>query len=166
MSGLVIVGELTMPFGVLGWVKVRSFTDPPENILRYTPWMLESRGEQRLVDVVEGRPHAGTVVVRIEGFSNRDEALSLRGSTVMVPRDVFPRAPQGSFYWADLMGLRVETSEGIELGRVAGLMETGANDVLEVKGDRDRLIPFVMGHYVKDVRLDEGLLIVDWDPEF
>ncbi|NDE35614.1 MAG: 16S rRNA processing protein RimM [Gammaproteobacteria bacterium] len=119
-----------------------------------------------MVDVVEGRPHAGTVVVRIEGFSNRDEALSLRGSKVMVPRDVFPRAPQGSFYWADLMGLRVETSEGIELGRVAGLMETGANDVLEVKGDRDRLIPFVMDQYVKDVRLDEGLLIVDWDPEF
>jgi 16S rRNA processing protein RimM len=85
---------------------------------------------------------------------------------VTVPREVFPRAPKGHYYWADLIGLKVYTVDAVDLGVVTGVLETGANDVLEVKGDRERLIPFVMGPYVKEVDLDAGRMTVDWDPEF
>ena len=72
----------------------------------------------------------------------------------------------GRYYWADLVGLEVLTESGQSLGQVHGLLETGANDVLDVRGDRDRLIPFVQGQYVKKVCLDSGRLVVDWDPDF
>jgi 16S rRNA processing protein RimM len=72
----------------------------------------------------------------------------------------------GKYYWADLVGLRVVTQSGVELGRVSNLMETGANDVLVVKGDRDRLIPMVMGDYIKNIDLESGQITAEWDPDF
>ncbi len=166
MSGDVLVGEIVAPFGVRGWVKIRSFTDPPENILKYVPWTINHGAKDTSVVVLEGRVQGGAVVARLEGVEDRDQAIALRGAKVTVPRAVFPRAPKGHFYWADLIGLRVFTVDQIDLGLVHGLLETGANDVLEVRGDRERLIPFVMGPYVKDVDLDAGRITVDWDPDF
>ncbi|MEY4685489.1 MAG: ribosome maturation factor RimM [Pseudomonadota bacterium] len=166
MSGNVLVGEIVAPFGVKGWVKVRSFTDPPANILKYVPWTLTQGEREQPVVVLEGRLQGTVVAARLEGVEDRDQAIALRGMKVTVPRGVFPRAPKGHYYWADLVGLRVYTVDAIDLGVVTGLLETGANDVLEVKGDRERLIPFVMGPYVKEVDLDAGRITVDWDPEF
>ena len=166
MSRDVLVGEITAPFGVKGWVKVRSFTDPPANILKYVPWTLSNGKGDHVGKVIEGRPQGTSVVVRFEGIEDRDQAIGLRGMQVTVPRDVFPRAPKGHYYWADLVGLRVFTTAEMDLGLVTGLLETGANDVLAVQGDRERLIPFVMGPYIKEVDLDAGRMTVDWDPEF
>lgn len=166
MAKLVMVGEIAGPYGVQGWVKVRSHTDPPQNILKYTPWLLESAGGSQLVEVAEGRRQGSAVVARIATVDDRDQAAGLRGSRILVPRECFPKPPAGSYYWADLVGLEVYTLAGVGLGKIAGLLETGANDVLEVKGERDRLIPFVMGHYVRSVNLEEGRMTVDWDPEF
>lgn len=166
MAKLVMVGEIAGPYGVQGWVKVRSHTDPPQNILKYTPWLLESAGGSQLVEVAEGRRQGSAVVARIATVDDRDQAAGLRGSRILVPRECFPKPPAGSYYWADLVGLEVYTLAGVGLGKITGLLETGANDVLEVKGERDRLIPFVMGHYVRSVNLEEGRMTVDWDPEF
>ena len=166
MSGNVVVGEIVAPFGVKGWVKVRSFTDPPANILKYVPWTLLLGEREQPVVVLEGRLQGTVVAARLEGVEDRDQAIALRGMKVTVPREAFPRAPKGHYYWADLIGLKVYTVDAVDLGVVTGLLETGANDVLEVKGDRERLIPFVMGPYVKEVDLDAGRMTVDWDPDF
>ena len=166
MSGSVLVGEIVAPFGVKGWVKVRSFTDPPANILKYVPWTLMHGERAQPVVVLEGRLQGTVVAVCLEGVEDRDQAIALRGMKVTVPREVFPRAPKGRYYWADLVGLHVYTVDAVDLGVVTGLLETGANDVLEVKGDRERLIPFVIGPYVKEVDLDAGRITVDWDPDF
>lgn len=166
MSGNVLVGEIVAPFGVKGWVKVRSFTDPPANILKYVPWTLTTGEREQPVVVLEGRLQGTVVAARLEGVDDRDQAIALRGMKVTVPREVFPRPPKGHYYWADLVGLKVYTVDAVDLGIVTGLLETGANDVLEVKGDRERLIPFVIGPYVKEVDLDAGRMTVDWDPEF
>lgn len=165
MAKLVTVGEIAGPFGVQGWVRVRSYTDPPQNILKYTPWMLESGGHHRQVEIAEGRRQGAAVVARIATIDDREQAAGLRGSRILVGRDCFPKAPAGAYYWTDLIGLEVCTPAGVSLGKVTGLLETGANDVLEVKGERDRLIPFVIGHYVRSVSLEQGRMIVDWDPE-
>lgn len=166
MSSSVLVGEIVGAFGVLGWVKVRSYTDPAVNILDYGPWDLNVGGLSRTVKLVEGRAQAGAVVARLEGVGDRDQALALKGSQIMVDRDRFPKPPAGSYYWADLLGLEVVNTQGVLLGSVTGLLETGANDVLEVRGDRDRLIPFVLDRYIQDVDLDQKRILVDWDPEF
>ena len=163
---MVTVGQIAGPFGVLGWVKVRSHTDPPKNILKYAPWVLKGLDRSEPVEVLEGRPQGREVVARLEGVTNRDEALALKGLMIAVPRAAFPRAREGTYYWADLVGLAVYTPNGLKLGQVRSLMETGANDVLDVRGDRDRLIPFVLGDYVKEVDLDQGRMVVDWDPDF
>lgn len=168
MSGRILVGEITAPFGVRGWVKVRSFTDPPQNLLDYRPWYLEGPAglEGAEVSLLDGRLQGAGLVALIKGVEDRDQALTLRGHKISVPRDVFPEPLPGIFYWADLVGLRVANVQGQELGRVTGLLETGANDVLVVKAERERLIPFVVGEYVKTVDLEAGFLEVDWDPEF
>lgn len=166
MPKLVTVGEVAGPYGVQGWVRLRSYTDPPQNILKYTPWTLESASGSRLVELAEGRRQGVAVVARIVSVDDREQAAGLRGSKILVDRKCFPSPPAGSYYWADLVGLEVYTLDGVGLGNVAGLLETGANDVLEVEGERDRLIPFVMDHYVRSVNLEEGRITVDWDPEF
>jgi len=166
VSSLVEVGEIVGAFGVLGWVKIRSFTDPPANILKYIPWALGSSEAPRSARLVEGRPQGAAVVARLEGVEDRDQAIALKGTRILVPRQCFPEASPGTYYWADLIGLDVVTVAGVALGKVRGLLETGANDVLDVKGERDRLIPFVVGEFVKNVDLAESRITVDWDPEF
>lgn len=166
MSRRVVVGKIVGAFGLLGWVKIKSFTDPGTNILAYRPWTLEAGDVPRTIRVIKGRAQGAVVVASLEGVENRDQAAALTGMQIAVPRESFPRPAKGEFYWADLVGLEVLTTTGRALGKISGLLETGANDVLEVKGDRERLIPFVVGEFVKEVNLGEGRLVVDWDPDF
>lgn len=158
----IVVGKILGAFGVRGWVKVQSYTDPPENLLKYTPWSISGKS----CEVLSGQPHGNVFVVRLKGIEQREDAAALQSQTITVPRDRFPPPAPGEYYWADLVGLEARTTAGMSLGKITGLMATGANDVLEVQGERERLIPFVMGEYVKEVRLEEGVLIVDWDPDF
>lgn len=166
MSKPVVVGEVVGAFGVQGWVKVRSFTDPAGNILGYRPWIISRGAESKIMQAVSGRMQGSVVVAKFDGVEDRDQAQALKGARVAVPRECFPAASRGEYYWVDLVGLEVLTTGGRSLGTVKDLVETGANDVLAVKGDRERLIPFVAGQFVKEVNLEEGRLVVDWDPDF
>jgi 16S rRNA processing protein RimM len=162
----IVVGTVLGPFGVRGWLKIQSHTDPPENILRYSPWLVSEEGSSHERKVLDGRRHGSGVVARVEGIIDRDQAALLQGAEISVPRYLLPPLRRGQYYWADLIGLDVRSPNGMLFGRVASMLETGANDVLEVRGDRERLIPFVIGEFVKEVRLDEGVIIVDWEPDF
>lgn len=167
MSRQVIVGEILGAFGVRGWIKIKSHTHPPENILKYSPWRIAGNGGSKDYKLVEGKRHGeDAVIARLDGISDRDQALLLQRHTIAVSRESFSPPGPGEYYWADLIGLEVRTLGGAVLGKVVGMMETGANDVMEVRGDRERLIPFVVGAFVKEVRIDEGWLSVDWDPDF
>jgi 16S rRNA processing protein RimM len=162
----VVVGEVAGAFGVKGWVKIHSHTDPPSNILNYHPWTLVSEVESRPVRVLAGRVHGGAVVAQLEGVEDRDQAVRLRYARITVPRECFPPPEPGHYYWSDLVGLKVRTVSGTDLGEVREMMATGANDVMIVYGERERLIPFVPGEYVKTVDLEEKSVTVDWDPDF
>jgi 16S rRNA processing protein RimM len=162
----VILGKVGGLYGVRGWVRLWSFTDPVENLLDYREVELGREGAWRAARLVEGRRQGQALVARFEGCSDRDQAALLLGAELAVKRDRLPEAGAGEYYWADLVGLKVVTTEGVELGRVEHMMATGANDVLVVKGDRERLLPFLPGRFVNEVDLDGGRIIVDWDPEF
>ncbi|MCF7966567.1 MAG: ribosome maturation factor RimM [Methylobacter tundripaludum] len=162
----VSVGKISGVFGVKGWVKVFSFTDPRENILTYSPWFLIKGDEIKVVDVIDGQLQGKTIVAQLDGVNDRDQAAGLMGWDVFITRDQLPKAAKGEYYWSELIGLAVETIDGVQLGIVDSLLETGANDVVIVHGDRERVIPFLQGQTIINVDLDAGRLIVDWDPEF
>ena len=165
---LVVLGRISGLYGVRGWVKVFSHTEPRERIVQYSPWQVRlggPSGEWRSMVVAEGRRHGKGVIVRLEGIDDRDVAARLMEAEIAIHRDQLPELEPGDYYWTDLQGLEVVNREGVTLGRVDHLFETGANDVLVVLGERERLIPYT-DDTVLGVDLEAGRIEVDWDPEF
>lgn len=165
-DNFVVVGKITMPYGIKGWVKIFSYTDPADNILRYQPWQICRQGQCQRVNVKEGRLHGKYIVAQLEQVPDRNAAERMRGMEISVARDQFADAVDGEYYWVDLQGLEVITVSGESLGKVESVMETGANDVLVVHGERERLIPYVMDEVVREVNLEQGKILVDWDADF
>lgn len=164
---LITVGRLHGAFGVRGEVKLESFTDPAPAIARYQPWILrDARGDARSVAGVRVRVGGKGLVATVPGIGDRDGAEALRGFEVLVPRSALPPPAPGEYYWVDLEGLRVVNLEGVAFGTVSHLFDTGANLVLVVIGERERMIPFVQPQYVQAVDFEAGLIRVDWDAEF
>ncbi|MES9940579.1 MAG: ribosome maturation factor RimM [Candidatus Thiodiazotropha sp. 6PLUC2] len=163
---MIIMGRVSGLFGVRGWVKIYSFTSPKEGILGYKVWYLKRQGEWQEFKVAAGHPQGKGIVAQIEGYDDRDRSVELVESEIAIRRTQLPALPAGEYYWTDLVGLLVYTLDGVELGRVSHLFETGANDVLVVKGDRERLIPYTVGQAVQEIDLQAGRMTVDWDPDF
>lgn len=174
-SNLVDVGRITSVFGIKGWVKVLSDTEPPANIGTYSPWWLKTRHGVKAVEIDELQPHGKGFVAHIVGIDDRDAAEAFARVTISVERDQLPNLSADEYYWHQLEGLSVYSCfDGGEqlLGKVSHLMETGANDVLVVApceaslDDHERLVPWVPGQFVKLVDLEAGKILVDWDPAF
>jgi len=168
-----VVGKIVGAYGVRGWVKVHSFTDPKENIFDYQPWYLKTDQGWVPVKLTTGRPQGKGLVAQLDGETDRTRAEArFLGREIAIARSGLPQLEQGDYYWRDLIGLRVRTTEGVDLGKVTSLMETGANDVLVVRGDnhsldrQERLIPWVPDEFVTEVNSADGFMVVDWDPEF
>ena len=163
---IVVLGRLSGLYGVQGWLKVYSDTEPREGIIKYPRWWVKQQGSWRQIRVEQGRRHGKGVVVKLEGIDDRDAAAKLLNAEVAVDRSELPDTAPGEFYWTDLEGLTVVCVDGTELGRVDHLIETGANDVLVVTGERERLIPYIPEQVIKQIDLEQGRMVVDWDPEF
>ncbi len=167
-----VIGRITSVFGVKGWLKVYSYTDPKEGILSYRNWTLDLDGRRIPARLEEGRRQGQGIVVRLKGVDDRDVALTYCGAEVRVDTDALPELPDGEFYWFQLEGLDVFTVEGECLGKVHHLIETGSNDVLVVQptresiDQRERLIPYLPDQVVREVALAGSRMVVDWDPEF
>lgn len=160
----VALGFISAVHGIKGWVKVHSWTRPMEAILNYQPWLLGE--EQKPVNIVDGRRQGKGLAALLPDMHDREQAMSLVGQQISVNRDQLPATEEDEYYWADLEGLEVHTLSGEILGRVERLMETGANDVLVIKGQREHLVPFVQGQYVTNIDLTNRRMVVDWDADF
>lgn len=167
----VTVGRITTVHGVRGWVKVHSFTEPEDNIVSYRHWWLKMPEGWLQLEIDQHRGSAKGLLVHLKGVDDRDVARLYCQRDIVVEKAEMPELAAGEYYWHQLEGLSVVTTEGVRLGRVDKLMETGANDVLVVVGDADsldrqeRLIPYVE-QFVLDVDLNARQIEVDWDPEF
>ena len=161
---LVPLGHISGVHGIQGWVKIHSLTEPREAIFDYQPWLLGESLEE--VRVSQGKKHGSRLIALLENTENREGAEALVNKPIAVYRDQFPDLPSGEYYWTDLLGLKVCLEDGRELGRIEQMLATGANDVMVVKGERERLIPFIREQHVKQVDLDAGIVTVDWDPDF
>lgn len=162
MPGTVELGRIVGVFGVRGWIRLRSHTAPPEGILRYRRWHIAGREWQ----VADGHPQGDTIVAGLKGLDDRDAALALRGATVEVARSALPKPKKGEFYWTDVLGSEVVSTGGATLGTLDSVTSNGAQDVMVVKGDVERLIPFVIGPIVQHVDPAAKQIVVEWDPEW
>lgn len=163
---LISLGKISGVFGVKGWVKVHSYTDPREKIVEYGHWLIKHQGQWQAVELQQGKRQGKTVIAKIVGLDDRNEAELYRGDEIAIYPSQLDTLDENEYYWHQLTGLKVVTTEGVELGLVHHLLETGANDVLVVQGERERLVPFTVGHTVTDVDLEGQVITVDWDPEF
>ncbi|HUP92450.1 MAG TPA: ribosome maturation factor RimM [Solimonas sp.] len=172
----VTLGRVAGVYGIKGWVKVVSYTRPLENILEYAPWHLvlpEGRpGKGFETEVVEGRAHGRGIVAQLrnaagQAIDDRDEAAALMGCEIQIEREQLPALPEGQHYWIDLIGLKVENEQGVALGRIRDMTSNGAQDVMVVQdGDTERMIPFVPGPIVKQVDVQAGRVVCDWQADY
>jgi 16S rRNA processing protein RimM len=171
----VVMGRIGAPYGIKGWVKLISFTEPTENLLDYPHfWIAEGTGsgtELRKIEIDEARPQGQTLVGHIKGCDVREETRLYTGQELLIPKSELPPLDEG-YYWHQLEGLRVVNLEGEDLGVVNHLLATGANDVVVVRGDaasidqEERLLPYVKGQVVKEVDLGARIMRVDWGKDF
>ena len=164
-DSLLRVGHILGAQGIQGWVRVYSNTSPRENIIGYSPWLIEQ--DDDLVSVeIKGRLQGKHVLAKLDGIEDRNQAERLSGRELYIRSEQLPRLEVGEFYWSDLIGLAVETLNAEPLGVIEAMMETGADDVMVLQGDRERLIPFVMDEIVTEVDLENRRLVVDWSAEY
>ncbi|MEO8058878.1 MAG: ribosome maturation factor RimM [Burkholderiales bacterium] len=178
------VGIVVDAWGLKGWIKVKPFASDPQALFSSRRWFLkpsEKTGVLRPATVVKVLPpvlkitqvkeHGDVVVAMAQEVPDRDAAEALRGARVFIGRSSFPTAGTDEYYWVDLIGLGVVNRQGEQLGRVAGLLDTGPHSVLRVAPEgvvdeaAERLIPFVAA-YVDTVSLEQGLITVDWGLDF
>ncbi len=164
-ANLVVVGRVNGAFGVRGWLKISSFTRPPDKITEYAPWHLRNSGRSIEVEVVEARLQGKGLVVRLADVDDRDEAQRMRGMEIVVSRDKLPEPEVGHYYWTDIEGLLVRTTAGEELGRVDHMLSAGAADVMVIEGKRRLLVPFILKDTVVKVDLEAGCIEVNWSSD-
>lgn len=163
---IVLVGQVSGLFGLKGWVKVFSYTQPRENIIEYNPWLIKTGKGWIEIQVEQAQKHGKGIIASLQQYSDPETSSQLMGCDIGLRRTQLPELSEDEYYWNDLIGLQVINQEGVNLGVVERLIETGSNDVLIVQGDRERLVPYIRGQVVKNISLNDKLIQVDWDPDF
>jgi 16S rRNA processing protein RimM len=175
---MVVMGRIVAPYGIFGWLKVQTSTESIDSLFDYPDWWL-GREDNSTQPGIENSPwqkysvetakvHNDTLLVKLKGVNDRDAALALKSKHVAVPREEFPEAEEGEYYWSDLIGLNVTNQQGVILGLVSDVFETGANDVIVIKDPKDgkeRLLPFV-DQTILDVNIADKTILVDWPIEW
>lgn len=164
---MVIMGRVAAAHGIRGWIKVQPFTEYLDSLLDYDTWWLgHEHGPWRKAVVEQCEVHAKTLAAQLQDCPDRNAAEKLKGLLIAVPRSSLPEQGEDEYYWSDLIGMAVANEAGESLGTVANLLETGANDVLVVKGDSGEvLIPFV-GAVIREVDAKNRTIRVDWSADY
>lgn len=164
-DALVVMGRISAPYAIRGWVRIQTQTEYIDSLMDYPVWHVGRSGQWRPFRLVEGKVHGQYLLAHLEGMDDRDAAEAVMGMEIAVPREDRPAAEDGEYYWDDLIGLEVVNGEGAVLGKVDALLATGAHDVLQIQGERERLIPFVDA-FVREVDLAAKRIVVDWGLDY
>lgn len=160
----ITVGKVGSTYGIHGWLKIVTYTEYGETILDYSPWYLSRDNTKWQETVIEdSRGHGGGIIVKFKGIDNPEQARLLTGLTIAITRSQLPTLENDEYYWTDLIGLTVINKDGTVYGTVAYLIETGSNDVIVVKGDKEHAIPFLKGTVITSIDLAKKEIHVDWE---
>jgi 16S rRNA processing protein RimM len=163
------VGKISGTFGVKGWMKIYSFTDPRENILNYSPLYIDRKGEWVELKVNSGRIQGKGIVIGVEGVTDPDQVIPLIGSELAITKQQMKPTSKDEYYWSQLIGMNVKNEHDVDFGEVTNLLETGAHDVLVVQNKQknsEQLIPFVLDDIVLDVDVKSNVILVDWELDY
>ena len=160
-----LVGKINGFFGLQGWVKVFSYTNPITNVLNYSPWSIKVDGNFQSIDITSGREQSKTIVAHIKGIDNREDSQKFIGQDIYINKEQLPELTQGEYYWHELIGFDVINKDEERLGTVDYFVETGANDVLVVKGKKEYWIPYIEPFLVS-IDSKNNKILVDWDKDF
>jgi 16S rRNA processing protein RimM len=152
------MGRVAGAYGVRGWIRVEA---PQAGLPECRTWRLGGTD----YPVEQTKPHSGALLAKLAGVASPEAARKLKGSTVLVRRESLPEAGEGHYYLADLVGLEVVNGQGAVLGSLKRWLFNGAQDVMEVGGERTRLIPWIAS-VVRDVDLDKRQIHVDWGADW
>ena len=163
----IYLGKITGAHGIKGWLKIQSFSSPPENILNYPQWIINNQGKNDFYTLEQGRKQKNKIVVKLEKINDRNTAESLINSKIQILRSDLPKLSNENYYWSDLVGLSVLNSEDKVIGKIESLIETGANDVMVINTTKDKraLVPFVMHEIIKEVNVELNFIKIDWSIE-
>lgn len=166
----VLVGKINGLFGLQGWMKVYSWMRPPQQIFDFACWWLVPENASQAATTAQYRlrssqRHGKGLVVQLQDCESRDQAAQLVNRQIFVAAAEFGPLPKGEYYWHQLIGLEVRNQDQKLLGVVEELLETGANDVLVIAGDRQRLLPYIPTVVIA-VDISQRRILVDWDLEF
>tara|TARA_B100000929_G_scaffold268874_1_gene237968 strand:+ start:93 stop:653 length:561 start_codon:yes stop_codon:yes gene_type:complete len=168
----VVLGQLGKVHGIKGWLKLTSFTNPPENILDYLTLQAEIDNRWQILEIDGFRQQPNGFIVHIKGYDDPETSRQLTGIRLAVNNDLLPVLDKGSYYWHELVGMKVVNQTGQEFGRVNSLLETGANDVLVVTPTtesidaRERLIPYVADIVIDHIDSKARLIRVNWEADY
>ncbi len=173
----IVLGRIVGFFGVQGWLKVHSDTNPRKNIVKYKRWFLKSAAGWSPVVLLNGKEQGKNVIAKLEGVDSREQAANYLGLDIAVLRTELPALASDEFYWTDLIGCLVVDQNQALLGTVKRLFETGANDVMVVNDERENrsgeklfgneiLIPWLRPDVITQVDIAAQRVEVDWDPDF
>ncbi len=160
-----LIGKINGFFGLQGWVKVFSYANPRTNILNYSPWSIKVDGNFQSIDITSGREQSKTIVAHIKGVDNREDSQKFIGQDIYINKEQLPELTQGEYYWHELIGFDVINKDEERLGTVDYFVETGANDVLVVKGKKEYWIPYIEPFLVS-IDSKNNKIQVDWDKDF
>ena len=160
-SALIQLGFVGAPFGVRGWIKLRSHTDPPERLLEHRSLRIGQGSAWQNYRIEASGRSGGALTVKLRGVEDRDQAQALRGAQVCVPRSELPQRDDGDYYRADLIGCEVVNLEGVGLGIVQHFIESPAQVLMVVRGAQEFWIPAVPRHLWR-VDLPVWWVVVDW----
>jgi len=171
---LMVLARVGKVHGIKGWLKLTSYTSPPENIKRYQLFSARKSDQQswRQLEVSSIKSQGNGLVAHFKGFDDPETAAVLTGQELAVKRNELPELNEDDYYWYQLQGLLVKNLQGQSYGQVEKIIETGANDVLVIKptadslDDRERLIPYLLDTVVQTVDLTNQIIVVNWDADF
>lgn len=165
-TDFVAIGKIGRPFGVQGWSKIYSFTEPVVRILEYSPWYLK-RNDSWQADVLKATRWNGTQLIgKFAGCDTPEQAKFYTNLLIGTASLLLNDKADSEYYWQELTGLRVKTTHGISLGKIDHLLATGANDVMVIKGEKEYILPYVPNEVVVKIDLTQGEMTVNWDPGF
>ena len=168
---MIVLGRIIGPFGIQGWVKLHPFGDEPDAWCEMPQWWLAAEpsdepGRWMPYVLQEASPHGKGLIAKFAGIDGRDAAEAIDGLYIGAPREALPKTAADEYYWADLVGLDVVNMQGERLGRVSGLISSGAHEVLCMRdGERERLLPFV-AQVMRSIDVQGGVIRVDWGADW
>jgi len=162
----VVIGRFGRPHGIKGFVTVHSFTEPRDNILRYTDWHAFINNQWQPVKALCVEIHNKAIVAQIDGYPERELASRLTNIEIAVNKEQLAQLEPGEYYWHQLIGMQVVNEKGDVFGQVTEVMPTGANDVLVVEGEKRYLIPYLPDQFILNINDSERIITVDWDLDF